>query len=262
MCIVFVRHIRVAVVENNPTYLSFRRHPAQKKSSILVNAIIRYVSLALSPFNREMEPTAHHIYKDDRSNTRKTMSLATSPPPPPPAPNPTLVLFARGVIARLELWPALRIAVEQGWGGPDSLAKRRWLASELVDAFDPEPQDADYVALMLAQVLEDEFGASIEDGSVEAVAADVVALWGAGEDTVREWERKAEGARGKRVDVREVVDEGGEGEDEDEWEDEGDEDEDEAPQSLGGANDPPQRPSKGEPVVDEDGFTLVQKGRR
>ena len=193
------------------------------------------------------------------------MSSVTSPPPPTtPAPNPTLVLFARGVIARLELWPALRIAVEQGWGGPDSLAKRRWLASELVDAFDPEPQDADYVALMLAQVLEDEFGASIEDGSVEAVAADVVGLWGAGEDTVREWERKAEGARGKRVDVREVVDEGGDGEDEEEWEDEGDEDgdEDEAPQLLGEASDPQQRPSKTEPVVDEDGFTLVQKGRR
>ena len=42
--------------------------------------------------------------------------------------------------------------------------------------------DAEYVALMLAQALEDEFGASSEDGSVEAVAANVVALWGAGED--------------------------------------------------------------------------------
>ncbi|KAN0140101.1 Pre-rRNA-processing protein TSR2 domain containing protein [Lactarius tabidus] len=190
---------------------------------------------------------------------------ATSSQPPPPPPNPSLVLFARGVIARLELWPALRIAVEQGWGGPDSRAKRRWLASELVDAFDPEPQDAEYVALMFAQVLEDEFGASIEDGSVEAVAADVVGLWGAGEDTVREWERKAEGARGKRVDVREVVDEGGD-EEEEGWEDEGDEDgddeDDEAPQLSGAASDPQQRPSKAEPVVDEDGFTLVQKGRR
>jgi len=188
---------------------------------------------------------------------------STSPPPPPP-PNPSLILFARGVIARLELWPALRIAVEQGWGGPDSSAKRRWLASVLVDAFDtqqPEP-DAEYVTLMLAQVLEDEFGASIEDGSVEAVAVDVVRLWGAGEDAVREWERKADGARTKRVEVREVVDEGGDEEDDEEWEDEEDEDEDEAPQLLGAAGDPQQRPSKSEPVVDEDGFTLVQKGRR
>ncbi|KAF8271672.1 Pre-rRNA-processing protein TSR2-domain-containing protein [Lactarius quietus] len=176
---------------------------------------------------------------------------STSPPPPPP-PNPSLILFARGVIARLELWPALRIAVEQGWGGPDSSAKRRWLASVLVDAFDtqqPEP-DAEYVTLMLAQVLEDEFGASIEDGSVE------LSRW------TLEWERKADGARTKRVEVREVVDEGGDEEDDEEWEDEEDEDEDEAPQLLGAAGDPQQRPSKSEPVVDEDGFTLVQKGRR
>ncbi|KAH9065140.1 Pre-rRNA-processing protein TSR2-domain-containing protein [Lactarius deliciosus] len=189
---------------------------------------------------------------------------ATSPPPP----NPALILFARGVIARLEQWPALRIAVEQGWGGPESRAKQRWLVSELVDAFDqPQPTptpDAEYVALMLAQVLEDEFGASVEDGSVEAVAADVVALWGAGEDVVREWERKAEGARAKRVDVREeVVDGDGDDDDDDEgeWEDE-EEDDDEAPQLLRAADDSQQRPSKPEPVVDDDGFTLVQKGRR
>lgn len=197
-------------------------------------------------------------------------ATSPSPPPsqqpPPPPPDPALILFARGVIARLELWPALRIAVEQGWGGPDSHAKRRWLASVLVDAFGEQQQqpDAEYVALMLAQVLEDEFGASIEDGSVEAVAADVVALWGASEDAVGEWERKADGARAKKVDVREVVDEGGDGDDgddDDEWEDEED-DGDEAPQLSQTAGDPHQRPSKPEPVVDEDGFTLVQKGRR
>ena len=185
---------------------------------------------------------------------------------PPPPPNPALILFARGVIARLELWPALRFAVEQDWGGPDSRAKRRWLASVLVDAFDDheqqqqQPPDAEYVALMLAQVLEDEFGAAIEDGSVEAVAADVVKLWGAGEDAVGEWERKADGARAKRVDVREVVDKDGD-DDDDEWEDE-EEDEDDVPQLMRVAGDPQQRPSKSEPVVDEEGFTLVQKGRR
>jgi len=189
-----------------------------------------------------------------------TAAAAAAPPPPP---DPPLILFARGVIARLELWPALRVAVEQGWGGPSSREKRRWLASEIVDAFDSAgrsststPPDAEYVALMLAQALEDEFDALFEDGSVEGVAADVVALWGAGEDVVREWERKVEGARGKKVDVHEVVD------DEDEWEDEeSEEDEDEAPQLMPAAAEV-QRREKPTPVTDEDGFTLVQKGRR
>ncbi len=225
-------------------------------------------------------------------------------PPPPPPPDPALILFARGVIARLEVWPALRVAVEQGWGGPSSREKRRWLASEIVDAFDADgagasttssadadadagqvaqdrrdahhahahgknksaTPDAEYVALMLAQALEDEFDASFEDGSVEAVAADVVALWGAGEDVVRGWERMAEGVRGRKVDVQEVEGD----EDGDDWEDEdrgedGNEDEDAAPQLMPAdvdATDEVQRPAKSKPITDEDGFTLVQKGRR
>ena len=219
------------------------------------------------------------------------MASATVTAAPTPAPDPALVLFARGVIARLDLWPALRVAVEQNWGGPESHEKRRWLASVIVDAFEeqqqqqpPQPHphhqnpssfsfssssssfvtttrtlDAEYVALMLAQVLEDEFDATFEDGSVEAVAADLVGLWGAGEDVVREWERKAEGARGKSVDVQEVVD------DEDEWEDEESEGDggegDEAPQLIPTPVDE-QRPAKPKPVIDQDGFTLVQKERR
>lgn len=214
------------------------------------------------------------------------MASATTAAAPDPDPNPALVLFARGVIARLELWPALRVAVEQNWGGPASREKRRWLASEIVDAFDDHDHDhdagsftssalattrtrttepdAEYIALMLAQVLEDEFDASFEDGSVEVVAGDLVALWGAGEDVVREWERKAEGARGKRVDVQEVVDDEDGDEDEDEWEDEcgeGEDDHDVAPQLMPAAAEV-QRPAKPKPTTDEDGFTLVQKGRR
>lgn len=218
---------------------------------------------------------------------------ATAEAPPPAAPNPALILFARGVIARLELWPALRIAVEQGWGqgqgqgtttggGPSPRERRLWLASEIVDAFDNDNDsdndndndgdlsraptrarartpDAEYIALMLAQVVEDEFDATFEDGSVEAVAEDIVKLWGAGEDVVGVWERKAEGVRGKKVDVQAEV--GSDG-DEDEWEDEesGEEGEEGAPQLMPAAAEL-QRPARPRPIIDEDGFTLVQKGR-
>jgi pre-rRNA-processing protein TSR2 len=112
---------------------------------------------------------------------------------------------------------------------------------------------------MLAQVLEDEFDATFEDGSVEAVAEDIVALWGAGEDVVGMWERKAEGVRGKKVDVREEVGSDEDG-DEDEWEDEESEEEG-APQLVPAAAAEVQRVAKPKPIIDEDGFTLVQKGR-
>ena len=203
---------------------------------------------SIRPPDKAVQPPhpqiAHNdAYKSEQittlSSLRQTMASAEAtmqpPPPLPPPPDPALILFARGVIARLEVWPALRVAVEQGWGGPSSREKRRWLASEIVDAFDADgvgvgasssadagqdrrdahdahahgknkstTPDAEYVGLMLAQALEDEFDALFEDGSVEAVAADVVALWGAEEDVVREWEGKVEGVRGRNVDVQEV----------------------------------------------------------
>ena len=40
--------------------------------------------------------------------------------------------FAQGVQLILERWPALRLSVEQGWGGPESEDKREWLAGEIV----------------------------------------------------------------------------------------------------------------------------------
>ncbi|KAH9936897.1 Pre-rRNA-processing protein TSR2-domain-containing protein [Epithele typhae] len=114
-----------------------------------------------------------------------------SPPSgPPPA---TSVLFARGVIARLAYWPALRIAVDQGWGGAESAQKQTWVASVLVDDFeeqDPTP-DLNFVEDRLLQVMVDEFDADLEDGSAEAVAKDIVSLW--------------EEVKGKKVEVEEAA---------------------------------------------------------
>ncbi|PSR72881.1 hypothetical protein PHLCEN_2v11248 [Hermanssonia centrifuga] len=174
------------------------------------------------------------------------------------APAPTSVLFARGVIARLALWPALRIAVEQGWGGPESAEKRTWLASVIVDAFeeqDPVP-DIGYVELTLLQVMEDEFDTVLEDGSAEIVAKDVVKLWddvqSGNQEAVKVFEEQAERSKGKKVEVEEVAG------DNSDWEDESDEesgdDEDEAPALLNSQA----KQARPVPEVDEDGFTVVK----
>ena len=175
----------------------------------------------------------------------------------------TSILFARGVIARLAYWPALRIAVDQGWGGPESAQKRTWLASVIVDAFEeqnPSP-DSQYVEEMLLQVMADEFMANLEDGSGECVADDIVRLWEdihtGKQDLVTQYEQQAEKLKGKKPQVQEEV---GSGSD---WEDDGDEEdedsESDAPQLLHGG----ENPARPEPQIDEDGFTLVRgKGRR
>ncbi|CCM03240.1 uncharacterized protein FIBRA_05365 [Fibroporia radiculosa] len=183
----------------------------------------------------------------------------------PPAPSSKSVLFARGIISRLSIWPALRIAVDQNWGGPESAEKRTWLASVLVDAFEQEnpAPDVQYVELTLLQVMEDEFDTVIDDDSAESVAKDVVALWEdieSGQSVlVKKFEELSDKLKGKKVQAEEAVG------DESDWEDESsEEDEDageneDAPPMLLDHQHPPR---KQEPEVDDDGFTIVKgKGK-
>ncbi|CAK9785324.1 hypothetical protein CC85DRAFT_284600 [Cutaneotrichosporon oleaginosum] len=200
-------------------------------------------------------------------------------------PAPEILLFARGVLALFDLWPALTIAVQNGWGGPESVEKKTWLLSELVELFeeravrlpsgaiDPsgdEPLSEDQVAGLLEQVMGDEFEALVEDNSIELMSADIVRCWrdilaGRGE-VVDALERRA--AQASRSGVK-AHDGGGEVEvevgEEGEWEsedDDDDENEEEAPQLVEAQ---PQEPRQRQgPVIDDDGFEMVQsrKSRR
>ncbi|KAF8590261.1 hypothetical protein K439DRAFT_1403931 [Ramaria rubella] len=190
----------------------------------------------------------------------------TSSSPSAPAPSPALVSFARGTIATLKLWPALRFAVEGSWGGPESAQKQTWLASSVVDAFEEATNkneaipDAIYVEEMLLQVLADEFDVVIEDGSAQPVAAAIVKLW---QETMHDGtiegvtmaEALVEQLRGTKI----VVDEKDASDEEYQWDDDedgSDSETEEVPQLM---EQPPDK-SRAEPKVDEDGFTMV-KGR-
>lgn len=166
------------------------------------------------------------------------------------------VAFARGVIARLAVWPALRIAVENNWGGPDSAEKRTWVATVIVDAFEeqnPKP-DMEYIEETLSQIMGDEFETVLEDDSAAQVAKDVVKLWNdtqsGSTDFVKRLEDQADALKGKRV----VAQQGVSTDNEEEWEsDSEDEEQQEAPMLVDRA--PPL------PQIDEDGFTTVVKGK-
>jgi pre-rRNA-processing protein TSR2 len=190
--------------------------------------------------------------------------IMSSDNPQPTAPPPSSVLFARGVIARLAIWSTLRIAVQENWGGPDAAAKRTWLASEIVDAFEEQATTPDdqYIEELLLQVMADEFEAVVEDGSAESVAKDIVQIWDetrvGRQELVRKFEELAEKTRGKKANAQEKVVSDEEGEWEDEEGEDDDESDEEVPQLL---QHPP--PAPREPEVDEDGFTMVKgKNRR
>ncbi|KAG5641432.1 hypothetical protein DXG03_005236 [Asterophora parasitica] len=181
------------------------------------------------------------------------------------APSPSSILFARGVIARLAIWPTLKIAVQEGWGGSNGAQKQSWIASVIVDAFEDDsnqkPDDV-YIEELLLQIMADEFDAMVEDESAEKVSQDIVLLWDetrvGKQDSVLKFEELAAKLKGKRVDAHFAPP----GED-DEWEDEDvSDDDEEAPQLIQPAV---ERPPRNEPEIDEEGFTLVKgrgKGRR
>lgn len=178
--------------------------------------------------------------------------------------SPPLVLFARGVISTLNLWPALRAAVEGGWGGPESQQKRTWLASAIVDSFEdaltksePVPDNI-YVEEMLLQVLSDEFDVILEDGSAQQVGESIVKLW---QEVMQEGRTdgvarlEALVQRMSRVKVN--VEEGAASDDEFELDDEAEEeesneDDEEVPQLV------ERERIHDKPEIDEDGFTLVR----
>lgn len=186
------------------------------------------------------------------------------------SPAPHLVLFARGVIALLHAWPALRIAVQESWGGPHSAEKRTWLVSNLVDAFEQEPLDEEEVEHLLLEAMLDEFEAEIDDGSPHVIAKNVVSIWKAACDGNTEEIAKLEAATDQQLARNQLLpvsmkrktgDDGGE-DDDGEWSDESEEES--AGEEEHDSDAPPSATTSGraQPVVDEDGFQLVQKSSK
>ncbi|ORY21424.1 Pre-rRNA-processing protein TSR2-domain-containing protein [Naematelia encephala] len=206
---------------------------------------------------------------------------------------PEVLLFARGVLALLDLWPALTVAVAEEWGGPESGEKKTWIASTLIDEYenralylssthghrhiDPAtandpPLDTDDLGDMLNQMMSDEFDANVEDGSIDRLASDIIRLWKdvlaptperSAEAVVEALEKKAREVAGTvvKAKTRDMMVEVDEDDDDDESGSESEDDTmdvDEAPQLV-----PAEDKQREEPVVDDDGFTLVQgKGRK
>lgn len=167
----------------------------------------------------------------------------------------------------MAVWPILRVAVQENWGGPKADDKRTWLASEIVDAFETQdpPPDDQYVEEMLLQVIEDEFDCVVEDGSGEDVASDIVKMWVESQmadgkhDTIVKFEELAEKLKGKKVSAQ-ITSEENEGDGDDSDDDDGDS-EDEVDVEVEDLPKLLDRGHNNEPEVDEDGFTLV-KGKK
>lgn len=204
-------------------------------------------------------------------------------------PTPQQVLFAKSIMLTFELWPAMRLAVAEEWGGSDSADKRDYLLSHLCDeygnpgsAFEP---DLDDLADILEHYMIDEYEARLEDGSPDWVAGRIVGLhrviFAPGDDFARaqaavaELEKAYEELKGKKAAFEQGPNQ--DGEVQPHSEDEDMRDARSMAQQHGGiteadregarvgleqdqARAAPREPHQ--PVVDEDGFETVVSRRR
>nr|KAF6271923.1 TSR2 ribosome maturation factor [Pipistrellus kuhlii] len=80
-------------------------------------------------------------------------------------------LFRAGVRAALEAWPALQIAVENGFGGVHSQEKAEWLGGAVEEYFSRNADlELDEVEDFLGELMTNEFDTVVEDGSLPQVS--------------------------------------------------------------------------------------------
>ncbi|KAL1766663.1 pre-rRNA-processing protein TSR2-like [Sigmodon hispidus] len=81
------------------------------------------------------------------------------------------VLFGAAVRAALDAWPALQIAVENGFGGVHSQEKAEWLGGAVEDYFIANADlELEEVEDFLGELMTNEFDTVVEDGSLPQVS--------------------------------------------------------------------------------------------
>ena len=170
--------------------------------------------------------------------------------------------FELGVSMMVYRWDALDIAVENKWGGPDSADKRDWITGVICGAFRSEKViDVAFIEESLLYAMVDEFDTNVEDDSALPIAAGIIELYkqidafdfSGVEQLYLAYQEKQNNKASQRVikiqeDPLNPDSSSSEDEDSDEGDYEMEEDIMEEQFNL-----------DQEPIVDDDGFELVQK---
>lgn len=174
--------------------------------------------------------------------------------------------FEEGVAIIFSQWTALVLAVENQWGGSESASKADYLIEDILEWFYKKKEHyADELEMELADALLEEFHVEVEDGSPSQVAKQLVELYAAclrNDASVLQQLRQRQ-ATGAAASKKCVVDLDGAQMDDDSSSSDADSDDDEVDEDMGDAAAPAAVPLKvpQAPVVDADGFELVQKRR-
>lgn len=160
-------------------------------------------------------------------------------------------------------WPALSLAVQSNWGGPNSSEKRDWLCGAISDMLADRPEtDAEDLEEVLVQVMNDEFDVAVDDESAADVADMIMELktqtdrgeFGTIQQMLENFQKKSQNRSAANQFQRvEAADDDQETDDES---DEGDVEMGEAPTLVRAPKE------RAEPEIDDDGFTKVVGKKR
>lgn len=171
--------------------------------------------------------------------------------------------FELGCSMMVYKWDALDIAVENQWGGVDSAEKRDWITGIVVDLFKNEKLvDVALIEETLLYAMVDEFDTNVEDDSALPIASGIIDIYNACaienylpvEKLYQEWQNREKNKPQRVIKVTGNDDDSSDNDDDDD--EEGDEIQyqyEEVDVEMDDGS------SKPEPVVDDDGFELVQK---
>ncbi|XP_051939950.1 pre-rRNA-processing protein TSR2 homolog [Hippocampus zosterae] len=94
------------------------------------------------------------------------------------APADSRALFAEAVRATLRAWPALQIAVENGFGGAYGQEKAHWLADVVQQYFHDNPDLAqDEVEDFIGTLMDQEFHTLVDDGSLPQMCVQLMRMF-------------------------------------------------------------------------------------
>ncbi|KAL6453821.1 LOW QUALITY PROTEIN: TSR2 Pre-rRNA-processing protein TSR2 [Candida maltosa Xu316] len=177
--------------------------------------------------------------------------------------------FELGVCMAVYKWEELTTAVDNLWGGPKSSEKRDWISGIVIDLFNESKiVDIQLIEETLLYAMVDEFDTQIDNDSALEIAyliiKDVmIEKYATIDELYEKWQAKQNTKSVHKVHVENDPNNPDVSSEEEEEDEEEDEEEEEDVDMEVDQPEEEQAPQLTGPIVDDDGFELVQsKGRR
>lgn len=180
--------------------------------------------------------------------------------------------FELGVCMAIYKWEELTTAVDNLWGGPKSAEKRDWISGIIIDLFaESKIVDIQLIEETLLYAMVDEFDTQIDNDSALEIGNLIVKLYidaaqekyGLIDEMYEKWQAKQNTKNFHKVHVEDDPNNPDVSSDEKEEDDDDGEEEEIQDDNMMEIDEPEQPRQQNAPIVDDDGFELVQsKGRR